>query len=43
VVDESVERHYNRNKLASNVTSKRCRNTTKRITESCWQGCWKAL
>lgn len=34
-VDRETNYCYNRNKLASNVTSKCCRNTTKRITESC--------
>jgi hypothetical protein len=35
VVDKGVERHYNRNKLASNVGSKCCKNTTKKFTKSC--------
>ena len=35
VVDRDTNYCYNRNKLANNVTSKRCRNTTKRISESC--------
>lgn len=38
-VDREANYCYNRNKLASNVASKRCKNTTNRITESCLQGC----
>ena len=34
-VDRETNYCYNRNKLTNNVTSKRCKNTTKRITESC--------
>jgi hypothetical protein len=35
VVDKGVERHYNRNKLASNAVSRCCRNTTKINAKSC--------
>ena len=34
-VDKDADHCYNRDKLANNVTSKCCRNTTKRIQESC--------
>ena len=35
LVDRETNYCYNRNKLANNVTSKRCRNTTKRNFKSC--------
>ena len=35
VVDKVAEMLYNRDKLASNVDSKCCKNTTKKFTKSC--------
>ena len=33
VIDIETKYCYNRNKLANNVTSKRCKNTTKKISK----------